>query len=447
MNHPRSMPRFAARLGCLLWAIFVLPANAYEHFKSNSSAQIRTQDSAKFDARDSAGISESTDFRYVVDPCRFKFCFDPVDTPVWIPDFAYVIQKYLTKGGNLAPKPEIEYGEPGYYDTYYGRVDPAGERQTLAAWKTVNGFDQYSYSKIRVRYINAYDLGFGRDMNCLGTSCYVTNYIDPKGANTKAATVTMERMYKWGRTFLAFFVYDETGQRTNRITLDSEGPKSVPEVCYSCHKGYTTAGGNPAGGVFLPWDKGLFENWPGKPTVASQSEDFRRLNYNLWQDANIPDGSGRRNDVLATLIEDWYGGPPYYGTSFGEWRLPNSDWYSVLNNAGQIVYSNGTPANCASSPMPAPCVKYFDERSLYKNVYAKYCRTCHVSHGKNVDTHPSNQGVVFDTAALFDSYGKSAACGNNATMPHAELTDDRFKTDVLNFTNGTSKTPEQVLCD
>ena len=403
------------------------------------------------------------DFQYVLQrPCGAGYCIS--DQIVQVKpvysfkehlghgdyNLAHRVTKYLTKGGSLAPRAEPEYGESGYYDTYYGRVDPLGERATLAGWKTVNGFDTFYYSKRRARYINAYDLGFGRDMNCLGSACYVTNFSDPKGLEgypVKQATVTMERMQKSGRTFIAFFVYDASGQRVNALSLDSEGPKAVPQACFACHKGYLSAGGEPYGGSFLPFDVGLMEDWPGKPSVASQLEELRRMNYDIWLDASTNYAPGKkRNAVIAETIEGWYGGTPSTGSSFSESGLPSNEWFSVTNASGQIVNGSGTVQNCATTPMPQACKTYFYERSLYKNVYARYCRTCHVAQGEVQDTNPGSVGVVFNSAALFSNYGKSAACSANASMPHAELTDDRFRNDVLSFTNGTSSTPEDILC-
>lgn len=117
-----------------------------------------------------------------------------------------------------------------------------------------------------------------------------------------------------------------------------------------------------------------------------------------------------------------------------------------MNCLGSACYvtNYSDPEGLEGYPVKQVCTQYFYERSLYKNVYARYCRTCHVAQGEVQDTNPSTVGVVFTSASLFDSHGKSAAC---ATMPHAELTDERFRTDILTFTNGTSKTPEQILCD
>ena len=202
-------------------------------------------------------------------------------------NYLFTLPRYLTEGGPLAPKDEPEFGEPGYSSTYYGKVDPAGERTNLADWKAVNGFNPASIAFSRAQYVNAYDLGFGRDMSCMDNgraACVVDNYllerdtdgnIVPGGQELFAASVAMERINFLSRSIVAFYVYvpadgqptpvrpaDSDLVRTNRITLDTEGPKSVPESCYACHMGYTSAGNNPVGGTYLPW---IWTYWrPGR---------------------------------------------------------------------------------------------------------------------------------------------------------------------------------------
>ncbi len=480
-NHPLSHRLAAASILMLAAGSHAASLSTASKYSVRSTVQVqpkatlkttvkptatRSVDLSKVKVRDSDtnldryGVKQNEDYPYVFrDACAAGYCLakDLLKTndrfaidKVNYHDLYFTNgeMKYLTKGGPLVPQVEPEYGESGYYDTYYGRVDPSGERATFASFKTVNGFDNYSYAVARARYINAYDLGFGRDMNCLDNACYVTNYQDPKGANTLAVTVAMERRWRSGTTYIAFYVYDAAGNRINYAPLDTEGNKAVPYSCFACHKGYIAPSGNPYGGSFLPFDINLFENWPGKPTIASQLDDLRRLNYMVWSDTNTPDGlGGKRNADIAEEIEDWYGGAPFYGTSYSEYGHPPNEWFSQVKSSGTPVNGSGVAQNCATSPMPHACKLYFYERSLYANVYIKYCRSCHMAQGPVQDTSPSSQGVVFKTAALFGTYGKNAACSGAKSMPHAELTDERFRTDVLNFTNGTSKTPEEVLCN
>src|SRR5207248_10329279 len=68
---------------------------------------------------------------------------------------------------------------------YYNAIGATSGKETLAKFRTVNGFDQGDTSAI---YYNAADLGFGREMHCRQSAdanpdvaCYVTNYGLPAG--------------------------------------------------------------------------------------------------------------------------------------------------------------------------------------------------------------------------------------------------------------------------
>lgn len=360
--------------------------------------------------------------------------------------------RFLTEGGRLAPKadaavPECNPGgnpDPGYFNTYYGKVDSGCDRSTLAGFRQVNGFVGSSFVD-NAKFINAGDLGFGRNMFCLDNgraACYVDNYLDPKGKSQLVATVAMERMNFSGRTIVAFFVYDKDGNRINEIpdghrlnqlALDSEGPKSVPESCYACHFGFTTAGGNPSGGQYLPFDVDSFEDWPGKPTRTAQKEAFRRLNRLIWSDAGV----GDRKLSVKQLVEGWYDGPPFFDTVFNANHLPKASWYT-----------NPNPLGCATRPLPVACARFFRERFLYKNVYAKFCRSCHVAQGPAQDVNKNFDGIDWQKGAVFEDQAYYHICDlrSSITMPHAEVTFDKFNNDKINFTNGEVATAKERLC-
>jgi len=156
--------------------------------------------------------------------------------------------------GSTEPAPNAylpnDNNDVGYSDTYYGRVDPNGERSTLDKWRIKHEFNSAPPGSIvSASYINAHDLGFGRKMFCLGSSpqtpCYVENYVDPKGASPRlVAIVAMERINPdTDDSYVAFFAYDRDGRRINQIALDGEGPKSDPESCFACHGGTLAAAG------------------------------------------------------------------------------------------------------------------------------------------------------------------------------------------------------------
>jgi len=356
---------------------------------------------------------------------------------------------YLKALGSTAPKPDPRFPEavdPGYAGSYYGCIDPSGQRSTLASWKQLNGFDDAA-NIVSANYINAYDLGFGRKMACVKssarTACYVDNFLDPKGKSSFAATVTMERMEPSetcsDKSIIAFFVYDPDGNRINQLALDSEGPKSVPESCHTCHGGETVNGVPSGGAQFLPWNLDLFEDWPGEETVAAQAERFRELNDVAWSDTDRFKG-----DRIKSMIESWYNGRPLRGTVFNNEELflesedqqrspkdaSKKDWFS--NPKGHLALDDPDTLNLNNR-----------EESLYTSVYTPYCRACHTA---------LQDGKDWSNAADFNQAAFSRICNKSESveiMPHAEITDQRFKNDrFINEVGGnrSEATALELLC-
>lgn len=357
---------------------------------------------------------------------------------------------YLKALGSTIPKPDARFPEaidPGYAESYYGCVDPSGERGTLANWKQLNGFDDAS-NIVSANYINAYDLGFGRKMACIKssaqTACYVDNFIEPKGKSSFIGTVTMERMEPSetcspDKSVIAFFVYDTDGNRINQIALDTEGAKSVPESCHACHGGETVNGVPSGTAQFLPWNIDLFEDWPGQETLSSQAEKFRELNDVAWSDTDRFEG----NRIKST-IESWYNGRPLRGTVFNnaelfqevgdQNRVPKDankkDWFT--NPKGHLALDDPDSQNLNRR-----------EESLYTNVYTEYCRACHTA---------LPDGKDWSNAADFNRVAFNRICKKPESadiMPHAELTDFRFKNDKFINELGDDKsetTALEILC-
>ena len=342
---------------------------------------------------------------------------------------------------SFVPEPDAyhpEVGDSGYFDSYYGRIDPTGKRDTLDKWLAENDFTDYPYLVHSAEYINAFDLGFGRKMHCIDngrSSCYVENFLNPGTENEEfAATVAMERMNLNGKNIVAFFVYDSDGKRINQIGLDSEGPKSVPESCYSCHGGSSHAGAPQKGVQYIPWDIDLLKEWEGHGTLESQAESFRQLNKIAWRDANQT-----HKTEIKTLVESWYGGPPFNGAVFDNTPFHEIEDQKIVpkDDSKKDWFSDAT-GYLDLAVISERRDRYFRERSLYDNVYTKYCRSCHIAQESDW-----NKAVNFNTAAF------NRICRDTKPrplMPHAELTDDLFSNKVVNFVHGDSSTALEILC-
>jgi hypothetical protein len=351
---------------------------------------------------------------------------------------------YLNARGSTAPEPDAyhpEFGETSYSDSYYGRIDPAGKRDTLGKWLAENNFIDHPHLVDSAEYINAFDLGFGRKMHCIDNgraSCYVENFLNPgTDRETFAATVTMERMSLNSKTIVAFFVFDKDGKRINQIGLDSEGPKSVPESCYACHGGSSHFGSPQKGGQYLPWDTELLKEWEGHGTLESQAESFRKLNKIAWSAANQ-----NNKAEITTLIESWYDGAPFIGTVFDNTPFHEiADQKLVPKDENKEDWFTNATGYLDLAVISERRDRYFRERSLYDNIYTKYCRSCHVAQRSLTD---------WGNALPFNIAAHRRICGDPKEYPimaHAELTDDRFSNEVHTFVHGDTSTGLEILCD
>lgn len=366
--------------------------------------------------------------------------------------------RFLTEGGKLQPapnpyKPECNpsgTNDLGYSNSYYGKIDPSCKRSTLVDFRKLHGFDT-SPNIYSAEYINAMDLGFGRRMSCLGHSietgrlvCYVKNTIKPKDSdpavsNRVDATVAMERIFTGSnnRPAVTFYVYDQDEKRINQLPLDSEGPKAVPQSCHACHSGYNHAN-TPVGGQFLPFDIGLFEDWPGHPKVDEQLDSFRQLNKAVQNDASYP----AKKRSLVKLINGWYNGAAHHlDAEFKENNLPQDEWYTYPDGFDWIYDVNDINGKKKFN-------RSLREYSLYRTVYAQYCRSCHVGQGPAEGVNRFSDGLDWTKAAVFEDQAYYHICDykGGAVMPHAELTEKRFANDQFASAHGGTFNPKEVLC-
>jgi hypothetical protein len=312
---------------------------------------------------------------------------------------------------------------------YYNAIDPHEERDTLAKFKTRNGFP--AADEVTLQYANSGDLGFGRDMHCRKLSnfgatgeyaCYVTNYgnrftndeqdyLDALGNVQPIATVGMEFSRVEdpnnvntlvGNPIVKFYVYKEANanQRAASANLDGTGERPVPQLCMVCHGGrypntlnvnagvpaWTDAASADLQARFIPFDVvSLF--MLNENGVTNQTK-LRQLNCDIVRNA-------APSPELLEVIEGMYGaactGNQQVGFAVPGWDDP-----------------------VASTPnLP-------NKEEVYANVVTPSCRACHVSQT------PSD--ITWATSTAFDQSGgfiSSLIC-NQHVMPHALVTHNIF---------------------
>ncbi|MGZ4993956.1 MAG: hypothetical protein ACXV79_07320 [Methylobacter sp.] len=353
---------------------------------------------------------------------------------------------------------------------YYKQADPRNARPTLDKFKEVNRFglpqnppNEVEYSAF---YANGGDLGFGREMHCRRNpaadgksdyACYVTNYGQPPKftpdqqdaedaalgpiAGHADATVAMEYSrvenpigdpaeFPNNDRAVKFYAYNTNGDpaatppipagtQVFAADLDGHGARPLPNLCVVCHGGQSAdaaAGGGakkPAylartdiiseNSVFLPFDLHYFK-FPAANPKAAQENTFRILNIEFVKQVatQIPTDSGT---AISELIDLWY--PGGAGNQL-------DDAYSVIAgwNTGAAV--RNPPSGNTSH----------QDNQMYRDVFARSCRTCHVAQPYT--------GQTFTSAASFKSQissVQSRVCIDKV-MPHAQRTSDIFWTSL-----------------
>jgi hypothetical protein len=336
------------------------------------------------------------------------------------------------------PDGTLQTNTDAYATAYYAAIDPTNSRDTLDKWKAANGFgDPTTGTETTVVFGDVKDLGYGRRMTArkitsgpnAGTiAVMVENYLVSAAANYTYSSFNLDaavvRDQRWHvgtnaiefsasactssdplscataaaafttssggpAKFAKFYTFDPTtGKRLLAANLDGRGNKAMPSICITCHGGrgdpLTPAAGSPTGQPLFPWvgnsasqkrgdvqahlqplivDSFGYSNTPGY-TRADQEAKLKAINelvlssYPIPAATAFPEDTNRRiangnewNGTAASIIKAAYGGD----------GLPNAT-FSVTSYV---------PAGWSS------------QSTLYKNVVAPYCRTCHIQRGSN----------------------------------------------------------------
>ncbi len=338
----------------------------------------------------------------------------------------------------LFPNPIVEAGggfqtdTSAYAQAYYAAVDPNGERNTLAGWKSKNQFGTGGQEFVAV-FRDVRDLGYGRRMtgrrNSDGSiAFFVENYNVtnvPGGYSQVNVDAAVARDPTWhvgtnaiewspaqctaadppdcstSANFTKYFNFDPTtGQRQNALNLDGRGQKSMPGICINCHGGRAdpltpqstfalveNSLSRKRGDVqakLQAFNVDSFE-WSTTSGFKRADQEATLKIFNQWVLCSYPGGGsvtgtwGTCNQPAAganewqgsaaALIQNWYGGAALPNAQFSDAYLP-AGWNTGAANV-----------------------------QLYQQVVVPFCRTCHLLRGT------ANQNDIdFDSEAKFRSY-------------------------------------------
>ncbi|HUP29882.1 MAG TPA: hypothetical protein VM122_06890 [Usitatibacter sp.] len=357
----------------------------------------------------------------------------------------------------LFPNPQLQAdgslqtNSPEYADAYYRAIDPNNERDTLAKWKAKNNFETGSGTEVNVVFGDQRDLGYGRRMyarqNPDGTlAFYVENYLIQAGPDYLYSPLNLDaavvRDGKWlvgvnaiefspgpngGAAFPKFYNFNQAGVRQTAVNLDNRGLKAMPGPCITCHGGrgdaLTPADSTGKARFNLvrngvsqqrgdvqarmhPFEPDVFEFSTRPGFTRSELEaGIKTINkmilcsYPIVGSSSAPEDACRRQagtsewqGTSAALIKSAYGGDGLPNATFVDNYVPPS-WEA----AGQST--------------------------LYKNVIATSCRTCH-----------NMRGTAAQSDLDFTSYEKFRAFADRTkahvfdrgNMPLAKIVYDAF---------------------
>jgi mono/diheme cytochrome c family protein len=343
----------------------------------------------------------------------------------------------------LYPNPQSnpEMNTVTYAQAYYTAIDPSNAKDTLAKWKTANGFGSITGEETQSVFGDMRDLGYGRYVtarkNTDGTIAFlVDNYLVFSAAgygysnmNLDAAVARDQRWYIGTnaiefspgaqcatplpntlpecKPFAKYFTFDAaTGARLLVANLDGRGDKAMPGICIVCHGGrgdelsppdasgkqYFPLVGNPASAVrgdvkgklhFFEPDTFSFSTLAGFKR-SDQEPKIKTLNQ--WVLCTYPLASG----VTSTYPEDAC-----------RTQAPLNEWQGGAAVVLKAAYGgDGMPnATFSDTYVPASWVAA-GQSSLYQNVVQPTCRMCHILRGTGLESDIS--------LSDFTSFQKSA---------------------------------------
>lgn len=339
-----------------------------------------------------------------------------------------------------------------YVDAYYAAIDPTNAKDTLAKWKTANGFDSGAGTQVTVVFGDKRDLGYGRRMtvrqNPDGTSAYlVENYLIQAGAayaysplNLEAAIVRDQRWLlgyntiefspgpNGGISFAKFYNFNATtGIREVTVDLDGRGQKAMPGPCITCHGG--------RGDALTPPDStgkprfNLISNGPSntRGDVRAQLHPFEADVF----DYSTTTGYSRAEQETALktinkIVLCSYPLPAPSSAPEDACRRPalEGEWQGTASAVIKAAYGgDGLPNPVFADNYIPTSWTVAGQTTLYKTVFVPACRTCHLLRGTGLQSD-----IDLSTFEKFDAYSDrtKAHIIDRGNMPLAKIVYDTF---------------------
>jgi mono/diheme cytochrome c family protein len=352
----------------------------------------------------------------------------------------------------LQPDGSLQTNTPAYAQAYYAAIDPDNTKDTLAKWRTANGFDTATGTQVTVVFGDSRDLGFGRRLtarqNADGTlAFYVENYLIKTGGayafspvNLEAAIVRDPNALVYvagiefspgpagGVSFAKFFNFNvATGVRENMVDIDGRGDKAMPGPCIACHGGRADAltsidvSGKPRFNLLLNAVSGA------RGDVLGQLPPFEVAGF---QFSTTPGYTRAEQEPLLKTMNEWVlcsyplAAPSTFPEDACRRAASSGEWQGTAAALIKAAYGgDGLPNQAYAEPTAPASWAAAGQTSLYETVYAPACRVCHQIRGTGMQSD-----IDFTTYAKFQSYAGRilATVVNRGDMPLAKLVYDTF---------------------
>lgn len=358
----------------------------------------------------------------------------------------------------LFPNPQVQadgtvqMNTAAYQQAYYAAIDPNNAKDTLAKWKAANGWDSGTGTQITVVFGDKKDLGYGRRMNARrnadGTlAFYVENYLIKNNGAYAYSTLNLDaavaRDTQWmvgvnaiefspgpngGVPFPKFYNFNAvTGQRAVFVDLDGRGDKAMPGPCISCHGG--------RGDALMPADAtgkqkfNLVQNGVSQARGDVQAH-MHHFEVDSFDFSSTPGFTRADLEPAIKTINKWilctYPLPAPSTAPEDACRRPAgpAEWQGTAADLIKSAYGgDGLPnATYSDNYVPASWVNA-GQSTLYKEVVAPSCRTCHVMRGTALQSD-----LDFTSYEKFRDYSDriKAHILDRGNMPLAKIVYDAF---------------------
>lgn len=358
----------------------------------------------------------------------------------------------------LFPNPQVQadgslqMNTAAYQQAYYTAIDPTNARDTLAKWKAANGFDSGTGTQFTFVFGDKKDLGYGRRMNARrnpdGTlAFFVENYLIKNNGAYAYSTLNLDaavvRDTRWmvgvnaiefspgpngGAAFPKFYNFNAvTGQRAAFVDLDGRGDKAMPGPCISCHGG--------RGDALTPPDA------TGKPRfnlvangVSQARGDVQAHLHPFELDAfdfsSMPGFTRAENEAAMKSVNTWIlctypiAAPSTAPEDACRRPARPGEWQGTAADLIKSAYGgDGLPSAKFSDTYVPPSWAAAGQSTLYTEVIATSCRTCHIMRGNGLQSD-----IDFASYEKFRSYSDriKAHITDRGNMPLAKIVADAF---------------------